>query len=51
MSPEMDTDNFQYTDVLADFVILVLPIPMVLSVKLDMKKKLAVIGMLMLGAA
>ncbi|KAF2623316.1 hypothetical protein BU25DRAFT_182241 [Macroventuria anomochaeta] len=40
-----------YTDVLADFVILVLPIPMVLSVKLDMKKKLAVIGMLVLGAA
>ncbi|KAF1926973.1 uncharacterized protein M421DRAFT_188088 [Didymella exigua CBS 183.55] len=40
-----------YTDVLADFVILVLPIPMVLSIKLDMKKKLAVIGMLMLGTA
>ncbi|KAF3048401.1 hypothetical protein E8E12_011767 [Didymella heteroderae] len=40
-----------YTDVLADFVILVLPIPMVLSIKLDIKRKLAVIGMLMLGAA
>ncbi|KAH6629403.1 hypothetical protein C7974DRAFT_185841 [Boeremia exigua] len=40
-----------YTDVLADFVILVLPIPMVLSVKLTLKRKLAVIGMLMLGAA
>ncbi|KAF3032399.1 hypothetical protein E8E11_000395 [Didymella keratinophila] len=40
-----------HTDVLADFVILILPIPMVLSIKLDMKKKLVVIGMLMLGAA
>ena len=45
------TNSLQYTDVLADFVILILPIPMVLSIKLDMKKKLAVIGMLMLGAA
>jgi hypothetical protein len=45
------TDSLQYTDVLADFVILILPIPMVLSIELDMKKKLAVIGMLMLGAA
>ncbi|ORY11358.1 hypothetical protein BCR34DRAFT_624866 [Clohesyomyces aquaticus] len=40
-----------YTDVIADVVILVLPIPMVLSVQLPMKKKLAVIGMLALGAA
>lgn len=48
---ESHPDSLQYTDVLADFVILILPIPMVLSIKLDIKKKLAVIGMLMLGAA
>ncbi|KAF1950214.1 hypothetical protein CC80DRAFT_539845 [Byssothecium circinans] len=40
-----------YTDVIADVVILVLPIPMVISVQLPLKRKLAVIGMLMLGAA
>ncbi|KAL6707888.1 hypothetical protein ACN47E_003562 [Coniothyrium glycines] len=40
-----------YTDVLADIVILVLPIPMVLSVRMETKKKLAVIAMLTLGAA
>lgn len=50
-SPETNTDAFQYTDILADFVILVLPTPMVSSVKLDTKKKLAVSGMLTLGAA
>lgn len=40
-----------FTDVIADVVILVLPIPMILSIQLPMKKKLAVIGMLGLGAA
>ncbi|OAL47140.1 hypothetical protein IQ07DRAFT_130494 [Pyrenochaeta sp. DS3sAY3a] len=40
-----------YTDVIADVVILVLPIPMVLSVRMETKKKLAVIAMLGLGAA
>ncbi|KAF2846306.1 hypothetical protein T440DRAFT_521871 [Plenodomus tracheiphilus IPT5] len=40
-----------YTDVLADLVILILPIPMVLSVRMETKKKLAVIAMLTLGAA
>ncbi|KAF2788206.1 hypothetical protein K505DRAFT_286526 [Melanomma pulvis-pyrius CBS 109.77] len=39
------------TDVIADLIILVLPIPMVLEVQLPMKKKLAVIGMLSMGAA
>lgn len=39
------------TDVIADLIILVLPIPMVLGVQLPMKKKLAVIGMLSMGAA
>ena len=41
----------KYTDVLADFVILVLPISMVIGIKLDTKKKVAVIGTFMLGAA
>ncbi|KAF9881461.1 FAD binding domain-containing protein [Colletotrichum karsti] len=40
-----------YTDVFADFTILLLPIPMVLRVRMPLKKKLAVIGMLGLGAA
>ncbi|KAF6786839.1 hypothetical protein CSOJ01_15327 [Colletotrichum sojae] len=40
-----------FTDVIADFVILILPIPMVLNVQLPLKKKLAVMGMLGLGAA
>jgi hypothetical protein len=40
-----------YTDVIADVVILILPIPMVLTVQLPLKKKLAVIGMFTLGAA
>jgi len=40
-----------YTDVVADIVILILPIPMVLGVQLPLRKKLAVIGMFMLGAA
>lgn len=41
----------QFTDILADIIILILPIPIVLSIKLDMRKKLAVIGIFMLGAA
>ncbi|CAG5182445.1 uncharacterized protein ALTATR162_LOCUS10165 [Alternaria atra] len=40
-----------YTGVFADIVILILPIPMVLSVRMETKKKLAVIVMLSLGAA
>ncbi|KAF1942365.1 hypothetical protein EJ02DRAFT_176702 [Clathrospora elynae] len=40
-----------YTDVIADVTILILPIPMVLSVRMEFKKKLAVIGMLTLGTA
>ncbi|KAF9693419.1 hypothetical protein EKO04_008653 [Ascochyta lentis] len=40
-----------FTGVFADFLILILPIPMVLSIKLDIRKKLIVLGMLMLGAA
>jgi hypothetical protein len=36
---------------IADVVILVLPIPMVMSVKMELKRKLAVIFMLALGAA
>ncbi|KAI3390610.1 hypothetical protein diail_9089 [Diaporthe ilicicola] len=40
-----------YTDVFADFVILLLPVPMVLKVQLPLKKKLAVLAMLGLGAA
>ncbi|CAO2658604.1 Nn.00g063270.m01.CDS01 [Neocucurbitaria sp. VM-36] len=40
-----------YTDVIADIVILVLPIPMVLNVRMELKKKVAVIAMLTLGAA
>ncbi|KAF1354217.1 hypothetical protein EJ07DRAFT_133366 [Lizonia empirigonia] len=40
-----------FTDVLADIIILILPIPIVLSIKLDIRKKLAVIGIFMLGAA
>lgn len=40
-----------YTDVIADFVILVLPIPMVMGLQMGIKKKMAVLGMLGLGAA
>ncbi|KAF4921666.1 Satratoxin biosynthesis SC1 cluster protein 4 [Colletotrichum viniferum] len=40
-----------FTDVVADFAILILPIPMVIRVRMPLKKKLAVIGMLGLGAA
>ncbi|KNG43927.1 hypothetical protein DDE82_008334 [Stemphylium lycopersici] len=40
-----------YTDVVADLIILILPIPMVLSVRMEGRKKLAVIIMLSLGAA
>lgn len=40
-----------FTDVIADWAILLLPVPMVLKVQLPFKKKLAVIGMLGLGAA
>ncbi|KAG8161289.1 hypothetical protein KVR01_009553 [Diaporthe batatas] len=40
-----------FTDVFADWAILLLPVPMVLKVQLPWKKKLAVIGMLGLGAA
>jgi hypothetical protein len=44
-------NNLQFTGAIADVVILVLPIPMVMSVKMELKKKLAVIFMLALGAA
>ncbi|KAK7708682.1 hypothetical protein SLS63_013452 [Diaporthe eres] len=40
-----------FTDVVADWAILLLPVPMVLKVQLPLKKKIAVIGMLGLGAA
>jgi len=40
-----------YTGVVADFVILLLPMPMIWSLQMRMKMKLAVIGMLSLGAA
>ncbi|KAK2017651.1 hypothetical protein LZ32DRAFT_600433 [Colletotrichum eremochloae] len=40
-----------FTDVIADFIILVLPVAMVMKIQLPLKKKLAVIGMLGLGAA
>ncbi|KAG6355427.1 hypothetical protein INS49_003389 [Diaporthe citri] len=40
-----------FTDVIADWAILLLPVPMVLKVQLPFEKKLAVIGMLGLGAA
>lgn len=40
-----------FTDVVADFAILLLPVPMVLRVQLPLKKKLAVLAMLGLGAA
>lgn len=40
-----------FTDVIADIVILILPIPMVMNVKMELKKKLAVIFMLALGAS
>ncbi|KAL1883347.1 hypothetical protein Daus18300_000405 [Diaporthe australafricana] len=40
-----------FTDVVADFAILLLPVPMVLKVQLPLKKKLAVLAMLGLGAA
>lgn len=40
-----------YTNVIADFAILLLPIPMVMGVQLRLKTKIAVIGMLSLGAA
>ncbi|KAF1849777.1 uncharacterized protein K460DRAFT_3527 [Cucurbitaria berberidis CBS 394.84] len=40
-----------YTDVIADIAILILPIPVVLNVKMEAKKKLAVIAMFTLGTA
>jgi hypothetical protein len=40
-----------FTDVVADWTILFLPVPMVIKVQLPLKKKLAVLGMLGLGAA
>ncbi|KAM0506001.1 hypothetical protein D7B24_004132 [Verticillium nonalfalfae] len=40
-----------YTNVVADFAILVLPIPMVMSIQLKLRRKIAVLGMLSLGAA
>ena len=40
-----------YTDVFADVTILLLPIPMVWSVQMPRQKKIAVAGILMLGAA
>ncbi|CBX91978.1 hypothetical protein IAQ61_000183 [Plenodomus lingam] len=40
-----------YTDVIADVAILILPIPIILSIRMETRKKLAVIGMLTLGAA
>ncbi|KAH7007944.1 uncharacterized protein B0I36DRAFT_258309 [Microdochium trichocladiopsis] len=40
-----------YTNVVADFAILVLPVPMIMGLQLQLKTKLAVIGMLSLGAA
>ncbi|KAH8661084.1 hypothetical protein BGZ61DRAFT_464724 [Ilyonectria robusta] len=40
-----------YTDVIADFAILVLPIPMVMGLQMRMQKKMAVLVMLGLGAA
>lgn len=40
-----------YTNIIADFAILFLPVPMVLSVQMKLKTKFAVLGMLSLGAA
>ncbi|KAH7014138.1 uncharacterized protein B0I36DRAFT_255318 [Microdochium trichocladiopsis] len=40
-----------YTNVIADFVILILPVPMIMGLQLQFKTKMAVIGMLSLGAA
>lgn len=40
-----------YTNIIADFVILFLPIPMVISTQMKLRTKLAVLGMLTLGAA
>lgn len=40
-----------YTNVIADFAILILPIPLVMRLQLKLKIKIAVIGMLNLGAA
>ncbi|KAH8842738.1 hypothetical protein MCOR27_003184 [Pyricularia oryzae] len=40
-----------YTNVIADFAILILPIPLVMRLQLKLKIKIAVIGMLSLGAA
>ncbi|KAJ1323063.1 hypothetical protein MN608_11917 [Microdochium nivale] len=40
-----------YTGVVADFAILILPIPMIMGLQLRIKTKMAVIGMLSLGAA
>lgn len=40
-----------YTNVIADFAILILPIPLVMRLQLKFKIKIAVIGMLNLGAA
>ncbi|KAI7909553.1 hypothetical protein M0657_011795 [Pyricularia oryzae] len=40
-----------YTNVIADLAILILPIPLVMRLQLKLKTKIAVIGMLSLGAA
>ncbi|KAM5344560.1 hypothetical protein ACJ41O_013095 [Fusarium nematophilum] len=40
-----------YTNIIADFAILFLPIPMVIRTQMKLRTKLAVIGMLSLGAA
>ncbi|KAH6695753.1 hypothetical protein F5X68DRAFT_272976 [Plectosphaerella plurivora] len=40
-----------YTNIIADFTILFLPVPMVISVQMKLSRKLAVLGMLSLGAA
>ena len=38
------------TDIIIDFIILVMPIPMVLKLQLPLKQKLGVLGMFLLGA-
>ena len=40
-----------YTNIIADFAILFLPIPLVIRTQMKLRTKLAVIGMLSLGAA
>ncbi|KAK2041428.1 hypothetical protein LZ31DRAFT_586497 [Colletotrichum somersetense] len=40
-----------FIDVIADFIILILPVGIVMKVQLPLKKRLAVVGMLGLGAA